>query len=506
MKIGRHSTQRRKDAKTREESTFMTNCLPQFSLRVFAPSRLCVKYSPMIIVFAGCIQSAFAAEPARFRFVKELSRDKSTQEEIVSFTLDSDIYDATQHGLGDIRVFDNTGLETPYLLERVVESKQESVRRTESIRVVALEEKEDTIEVRLQLGENARPIRGLSIKTPLRDFVRKVQVFGSADGQEWTSLVKDGGIYDYSRYIDVRQLEIPLPENTFRTFNLVIDNVTDVKEFPFKELARTFRGDEETKRVERTTVERRPLRIDRIFGWYEVAQERSAVAKVTNYPVAAPIVTQDSEKKQTLVTIATRREPLTSFTLHTADRNFFRRATVEVQTPRPRHQLGESRDTMECTAVGSATIFNLNFRTVQRQELKLPFSEQRQPTYRIVIENQDNPPIAISGVTAEGPQYRVLYLAKPGANYRVVYGSSQAAAPRYDSITVLSAVRENNAVVIATLGPQLSNSSFSGEPVGRFGALLNNWYFLGAAIGLMVAVLAWGLFRAGRRLESLPEE
>lgn len=458
---------------------------------------------PLLVMFA---LPSFAAEPARFRFVKEISRDKSTEEEIVSFTLDPDIYDITQNGLGDIRIFDNAGQETPYLLEQVVESRREGVRRTENIQVVSLEEKADTIEVRLQLREKAHPIRGLSINTSLRDFVRKVQVFGSADGQEWTSLVKDGSIYDYSRYIDVRQLEIPLPDNTFQTFKLVIDNVTDEKEFPNKELARTFRGEDETKRVERTTVERRPLRIDRITGWYDVAQERSAVPKLTNYPVAAPAVTQNATKKQTIVTIATRREPLTSFTLQTEDRNFLRRSTVEVQTPRQSQEFGESRNTLEWTTVGSGIIFNIQFRTVSRQELKVPFSEQRQPTYRIVIENQDNPPIAISGVTAEGMQNRVLFLAKPGANYRVVYGSSQAAPPQYDSVSVLSAVRENSPVINATLGPQLKNSSYGGEPVGGVGAMLNNWYFLGAAIGLMVVVLAWGLFRAGRRLENLPEE
>jgi len=36
--------------------------------------------------------------------------------------------------------------------------------------------------------------------------------------------------------------------------------------------------------------------------------------------------------------------------------------------------------------------------------------------------------------------------------------------------------------------------------------VLNNWIFLGAAIVLMVVVLAWGLFRAGRHLEEMPKE
>ena len=37
-------------------------------------------------------------------------------------------------------------------------------------------------------------------------------------------------------------------------------------------------------------------------------------------------------------------------------------------------------------------------------------------------------------------------------------------------------------------------------------SVLNNWFFLGGAIVLMVAVLGWALYRASRRLEGLPKE
>ena len=460
----------------------------------------------LILLIPAWAVPTMAADAKGFRFVKEINRTKPGDEEIVSVTLDSDIYDATQIGLGDVRVFDNSGTETPYLIEPMVETQRETVRHPEAVKVVSLEERADTIEVRLQLAEKAHLIRGLTIDTPLKDFVRKVQILGSTDGQEWAPLVTDGRIYDYSRFIDVRQRDLPLPPNDYRHFKLIIDNVTDEKEFPYKELARTFKGSEETQRVEQTAVERRPLRIDRIAGWYEVEQARSAVPTRTNYPVAPPVVTPNSEMKQTIVTIDTRREPLTSFTLQTPNRNFLRRAAVEVQAPRRSPQLGEFREAVEWTSVGGATVFNVQFRTVKRQDLIVPFSEQRQGTYRIVIHNEDNPPLMIDGVQAEGPQYRLIFLAKADANYRVVYGSPQATTPKYDAVSVLAALRESNTAVVATLGPQLANAGYGGQPTGGLGALLNNWYFLGAAIGAMGVVLAWGLFRAGKRLEGLPEE
>ncbi len=56
------------------------------------------------------------------------------------------------------------------------------------------------------------------------------------------------------------------------------------------------------------------------------------------------------------------------------------------------------------------------------------------------------------------------------------------------------------------LGAQVDNAAFGGEPDFALRNLLNNWFFLGAVICLMVVVLAWGLFRAGRHLEELPKE
>ena len=58
-------------------------------------------------------------------------------------------------------------------------------------------------------------------------------------------LVSDGIIFDYSQYMDVSSREIALPKNSFREFKVTIDDVTDEKESPFKELTRTFKDAKE---------------------------------------------------------------------------------------------------------------------------------------------------------------------------------------------------------------------------------------------------------------------
>jgi len=71
---------------------------------------------------------------------------------------------------------------------------------------------------------------------------------------------------------------------------------------------------------------------------------------------------------------------------------------------------------------------------------------------------------------------------------------------------VLAALRQESTPVVAKLGVQTSNTEFGGEPSHTVRGLLDNWVFLGTAIGVMVIVLGWCLFRAGRRLEGLPKE
>ena len=64
----------------------------------------------------------------------------------------------------------------------------------------------------------------------------------------------------------------------------------------------------------------------------------------------------------------------------------------------------------------------------------------------------------------------------------------------------------HNQPVEAKLSAQVENRNFGGEPGLALRTVLNNWVFLGTVICLMVVVLGWILFRAGRHLEGLPKD
>jgi hypothetical protein len=93
-----------------------------------------------------------------------------------------------------------------------------------------------------------------------------------------------------------------------------------------------------------------------------------------------------------------------------------------------------------------------------------------------------------------------LFLPVKGCQYALVYGAPDVKAPVYDTAQVLAGIGSAAQVKKVTLGPQTAQAGAAGRPWWRS---LNRQWLFGAAIVLMVAVLAWGLFRAGKRVDQV---
>ncbi len=434
---------------------------------------------PFILLFLW--GSLCQAAPSTYRFYKEINTTTLGEEEIVTAIFDSDLFSATANNYADIRIL-NDHSEVPYFLEKVRQPETHKVRQNSAGKVISLHEKEDNrIEIIVQPFE--KPAEGIYFVTPLKDFERRVSIFGRDRGN-WIVLKRDELIFDYTRYFDINLREIALPENRYYQFKVVIDEVTDEQASSLMELTRTFSQGEERQRIEKTQIEHRPFRMDSIGFWKTVEQKQTKRDKKANYPV---VDFQVEQKQQlTLITINSQREPLTSFILSSSSRHFSRHVIVQV----PQQD--------KWVTVGEATLSKLHFRNFHSENMKITFSEQRHTTYRLVIDNEDNPLIEITGIKAEGNVYQLVFLASKGA-YRVYYGADQAHQPDYDVVKVIKTVREQYQPVRGNLGLQQANINYQPDFVGK--NWLNSQFFLGIVIGLMVLVLGWGLFHASRRIE-----
>ena len=351
----------------------------------------------------------------------------------------------------------------------------------------------------VRLDDNAPAADGLSIVTPLTNFERRVRVFGSDDGDDWTPLVTDGLVFDYSRYMDIGNREVRLPKNDYRQFKVSIAGIADAKESPFLDLTRKYRGGSEAERIEKTVLERRPFRMDRIELWHEKDEKLSENEQKVDYPVAECRVEEDAAEKTTIVYVA--------HAARAADRVDAGNVQPQLQPRRPRCKIPVKRGVRtEWVDIGRGTVSLVDFGGYRKETLGISFPEQRETEYRIVIHNEDNPPLAITGVKARGNVYRAVFLAAENETYRLGYGSDEAEQPKYDAATVLAPLRQGQAAGEGRLGEEIANPAAGESPGFDLRGIVNNPLFLGAVIVVLVALLGWALFRAARRINEIPKE
>ncbi len=429
-----------------------------------------------------------------FRFIRPVQWSGQS-EQLVSVTLDSSIYAATRDGFPDLRVFDDRNFQVPSLVRRAVETRVVTRRQSIPADVVQVRETlANQIEVVLKLRDKKARADGLTIHTRLSNFERRVRVFGSSDGENWNLLVDNGRIYDYSRYLEFRGTDVRLPKNSYRWLKVLIDEATKEADLLFRVLRERVSRDgteEETTRF----LNLRPFRMERIEVWDERRERTTRKAKTATYAVVGFVVEQRDDGRETVLDVTVRREPLVALTLQTPDRNFSRPA--EVQVP-----VQEGVQTRWHT-ISRKTVSRIDFGNLKRTELTLRFDEQRQPRYRIVVQNGDSPPVNFTGVEAEGFVYELLFLAEPARQYRLAYGSDSVDPPDYDT-TALRRIAKRTKPTLVSLGPESKNPAFK-QTVG-VGRLLERRAVLVGAVVLVAVVLAWVLLGAARRVAEVPEE
>ncbi len=439
-----------------------------------------------------------AAQAAAFQYSRPVEHPPSAQEEFVAVDLDSPLYFHTRDRFKDLRLIDAEKTETPYLIVKLRSERSKAVRKWHQPRIVALEQAEPhAIEIQLRLTSDDPPADGLSLQTSLVNFEHRVQVFGSMDGARWSGLVENALIYDYSKFIDLDNREIPLPANRYRWLKVRVEEPVQTYESENIEITRELWQGRERGRSETTQIRRAPLRIDRIKYWSREVQSRPAVARL-DYPLAAFGASQDEATRSTIIDITTRREPLTGFIVETTQRNFSRRAVVEAAQ-------AEQGDPGRWRPIGDATLERINFRALHREHLQIRFPEQRHREYRIVIQNDDNPSLEITGVKARGNGYRLLFFAEPGKTYVLEYGDDSAQPPVYDTASLQAALAASYQPVRIALGPEAAGRT-AGQAGFDFDRWLNSDLFLGGVIFIMVTILAGALLYAGKRIDQSPGE
>ena len=227
----------------------------------------------------------------------------------------------------------------PYLLERIARKRIDRVRESCASKLVSLRVDEGKgLEIVVSLDEKSPPAGGLTLK--LRWLITSITFAFSAlkAAQDWTPLIVDGVIFDYSRFMDIRNRDVTLPANQFRQFKLIIEQELADRESPLRELIRGKEDGKKESRVEITRNERIPFRIDRIELWRMIEREGRSEPESFPYAVKGFVIDHDAKTKCSRVEIESRREPLTRLSFETA------RHELQPDGARPGSRRGRSAD------------------------------------------------------------------------------------------------------------------------------------------------------------------
>ena len=437
-----------------------------------------------VALLAGGL-SAAGDDITAYKHSKQIKAAERHRDQLVRVQLDADVYEVCDEQYNDVRIVRKDGTEIPRLIRRSVKLATASrEQRHEAVIENLSKTGDNAIRVTIRVPETVGEIVGLELETPLRNYERSLTVHGqrAARGPR-VVLARDSLLYDYSRFADVSKKTVHFPPGTYRRLDVTIHAVTDVQAARLTKLKETFTSAESKTRTEIRTVTRRPFRIDAVYVLTRQQSNKIESFVKTEYPVGNPEFTTD-EDGTTVVSLGTRRLPLTQLRLETQTGNFSRPAVVTVD------QDGKKR------ILGKSTLYELSYRGIQEENLSVTFPETRSRRLRLLVRNANAPPLRIDNVAAIGNVYEAVFIARPNERYRLVYGSGAATKPAHDLTAVKRLLDEGYGLVQGKLLAQSANPEHAPPSFD----VLNSKIFFVAVLVLMAAVLAFALYSASKRV------
>jgi hypothetical protein len=334
-------------------------------------------------------------------------------------------------GLSDLRLYDGSGREVPYLLIAPAAPEPSWVRG--EILPVAATKKTSGFEV--DLGR-VSPVDRVRIEGLPAPFLKRVRLEGGGDRSRWTLLVAEGTLFDLPDE-HLTWLDLEFPAGEYRYLRVTWDDATSARiALPHTVAAREARGGDSAP----------PLRASLPF------ERRSSEPGTSRYRLALP----------------GPHLPLVAIELATASGNVLREARVT----EARYSDGEIVPVL----LGSATLRRAVRGELAAAELRIPISAPTESGIELMVNDGSNPPLSLTGVEAVFAALPWIYFEATGPGPFVArYGRTDLAAPRYDleaARTTVAALRPAGAAfgpareaAPATTGPETGQALAAGAPI-----------------------------------------
>jgi hypothetical protein len=303
-------------------------------------------------------------------------------------------------GLADLRLFDAAGAEIPHLLVANPDAAQVWREASAILPVAAVEtERQRTSGFEADLGEAVLVDRFRLDRLP-PPFLKRLRLEGSGDRAHWTLLVGEGTVFDLPQP-RLRQVELGFVPGSYRYFRVTWDDSRSGRIGP------------------------PPSASTRIV---------SHILQAATLTTAVIVEWRPSEpgRSRFHLRLPGARLPIVALDLDVAPGHVMRDAEVY-----------EARLTgAEATPalIGRGTLKRVEQESITAEALRVYIQPPVEPELDLVIDDGNNPPLDLRGVTARFAELPWIYFESKGTAL-ARYGNSTLPPPRYDLEAVRPSLR-----------------------------------------------------------------
>ncbi len=335
-----------------------------------------------------------------------------------------------------LRILDRHGKAVPWLREQIKSSATVRVQdECKSTATVVREIGQGGLVLHFELDEKSPQPNGLSIETGVEDFEQSVEILGWEDGA-WHSLLKDGFIFDSSRVLRLRNVDLTFDSRQCRRFKVMISLAALERQAELRSVRQTWNKEEAVETVAATEIRTQAFKIERVRFWK--VHERQAEDRPCWLTVDSGEFTVRNvpNEKQTCVELSPACFPVCGIRIDSAEANFSRIVRV---FKKKNMLLAEER------------IWAIDLPGYRKNHLELRFSPEEEGPLQVIFQDDDNPPLKLKKIQYLIPAYRLLFFVEAEQLPCRLTAEPDGAEPNYGSAELIREAMQKTSAQQATL-------------------------------------------------------
>ncbi len=439
-----------------------------------------IRYTIILLLLTSSM--VFCVNENIFPYSRDVQLSENNGSSLGKFILDSECLDKLNNSYSNMRLYEEN--EVAFMVR--TSTKDDSITSvvTSETEILSFIKNKDYSEIIFKLTDKDMIPEKCVVETSARNFENQVFVYGSNDKKRWKLLSENQIIFDYSKYVDLRNTEIFFSKEKFSLYKLVVSRQMRQNESPLLRIIESS-GSGTSNITDVSELRNSSIKISDIKCSVEMYKKSHSQSVDIKYPVRE--FTIEEVEKTSQIILETYREPIKEIKLLTDNEYFYRNVIVY-----------GSEDSNSWSIIKQDVISRYAKSDTRKDHTLIRFSNSvRSHFFRIVIKNEDNVPLIINNTELKGEQKELIFVHNNIESFQLYYGGDSNLRPSYDIVKIN--LDEFSKFNLYNLKSEKTNPDF--ESVRDLGQLSK--YALWLMILILIPVLIYLLYFSIKKVDKM---